>query len=293
MNRLCKLDRDNLHLEIELHRQISHPHIIRFYDSVQIANDVYLLLELASRNSLFFYIHTEEGLPEHLALRFVYQTALALAYLHDLNIIHRDIKPENILLTDDFQTKVCDFGWSCKLASSGDLRTSVCGTYEYMSPEIVNQTRHSSKTDVWCLGILLFELLTGNPPHKAHSLAQMRYQQTSVPIRLDRNFSPTTRDLMGKMLHPDAAQRINVRQVLAHPALAHRVAEFALPIKPPDIDILIRNYKVNTNQHIAELIAQIDALIYKGSYRDQLEQTEDVRYDYPAGARPADAGRGV
>lgn len=78
-------------------------------------NMVYFLLEYAENSSLFFYIHCQKGLPEILALRFAYQTALAIKYLHEKNLVHRDIKPENILFDREFKVKLCDFGWSCQL----------------------------------------------------------------------------------------------------------------------------------------------------------------------------------
>ena len=121
---------------------------------------VYFLLEYAGNGCLFFYIHSRDGLPESLALRFFYQTAIAVQYLHNMKLIHRDIKPENILLDDNFNVKLCDFGWSCYL-DDDDYRTTVCGTYEYMSPEILGTRFHTNKVDIWCLGILLYELLYG------------------------------------------------------------------------------------------------------------------------------------
>ena len=121
---------------------------------------VYILLEFAQNGCLFFYIHAKDGLPEDLALRFFMQTADAVKYLHDHKIIHRDLKPENILLDNEFRAKLCDFGWSC-YADEYDVRTSICGTYEYMSPEIVIEGKHSFKVDIWCLGILLYEFLHG------------------------------------------------------------------------------------------------------------------------------------
>ena len=89
--------------------------------------------------------------------------------MHKYNLIHRDIKPENILLDSNFNIKLCDFGWSCFLENDA-FRTSICGTYEYMSPEIIYGKRHTNKVDVWCMGILLYEMLHGNPPFKADNL---------------------------------------------------------------------------------------------------------------------------
>lgn len=121
---------------------------------------IYLLLEYASNGCVFFYIDGNIGLPETLAMRFFSQTAHAIKYLHDRGIIHRDIKPENLLFDEKFNIKLCDFGWSCQ-AEEDDIRTSICGTYEYMSPEVVFEKKHGFKVDMWCLGILLYELIYG------------------------------------------------------------------------------------------------------------------------------------
>jgi len=130
---------------------------------------IYILLEHAGNGNLYFYIHSREGLPEKLALRFFYQTALAVKHLHDRNIIHRDIKPENILFDENFNIKLCDLGWSVEHKEEDNMRETICGTYEYMSPEIVLKRKHDSKVDIWCLGILLYEMLHGAPPFSAEN----------------------------------------------------------------------------------------------------------------------------
>ena len=160
MAKLTKPDIDNLRVEITLHKPLDHPRIIKYIDSCQTQKFFYILLECALNGCLFFYIPPSEGLPESLSMRFFYQTCLAVRYLHEQHIIHRDIKPENLLLDENFNIKLCDFGWSCK-AMEFDIRTSICGTYEYMSPEIVVDQKHGFKVDIWCLGIMLYEFLHG------------------------------------------------------------------------------------------------------------------------------------
>ena len=153
-------DRRNLAVEIELHKTLSHPHTVQYHDCLRKGNHIYLLLEYANNGCLFFYIDANKGLPHNLALRFLYQTAKAIKYLHDQKIIHRDIKPENLLFDANFNVKLCDFGWSCR-AKEEEMRTSICGTYEYMPPEVVFERKHNFKVDIWCLGILLYELFYG------------------------------------------------------------------------------------------------------------------------------------
>ncbi len=153
---------------------------------------VYYLLEYASNGCLFFYINSKKGLSENLALRFLYQTAKAVKYLHDNRFIHRDIKPENILLDDNFNVKLCDFGWSCFLNNTR-YRTSVCGTYEYMSPEIVKEKRHDKSVDIWSLGILLFEMLHGSPPFKADSFEEIKIEFRVKKILIRSSISKNTK----------------------------------------------------------------------------------------------------
>ena len=158
---LHEQDLANLKREIQLHRSFSHPNVIGFYDSFQEGKKVYILLELASNSSLFFYVDQQKGLPEHLALRFLWQTARGLGYLHSRGVIHRDVKPENVIFDAKFDAKICDFGWAALVKDHLEQRKSVCGTYEYMAPEIFYQKGHSAKADIWCLGILLYEMLYG------------------------------------------------------------------------------------------------------------------------------------
>lgn len=158
---LGEQDVENIDREIELHRGLRHDSIVRFFDVLREGPMVYILLEYAANSCLYYYINTSYGLPEDVALRFFYQIVSAVGYLHDKQVIHRDIKPENILLDEGLNAKLCDFGWATGLQVEGEVRYSVCGTYEYMSPEIFYEQSHSTKTDVWCLGILLFEMLHG------------------------------------------------------------------------------------------------------------------------------------
>ena len=86
--------------------------------------------------------------------------------------MHRDLKPENILLDKDYNIKLCDFGWSA-LYADDVLRETMCGTFEYMAPEIYKRKNQTKKTDVWSLGILLYELFHGHPPFRGSTLGMI------------------------------------------------------------------------------------------------------------------------
>ena len=169
---------------------------------------VYMLLEYAGNGNLFFYIHSLDGLPEQLALRFFYQTAKAIQFFHDRNIIHRDIKPENILLDSNFNVKVCDLGWGC--VHDEGFRKSICGTYEYMSPEIVLKRQHNNKVDIWCLGILLYEMLHGCPPFEAENFEDIHSKMKNFNVMIRDDLHPDTKAILQYMLKTNENQRYSI-----------------------------------------------------------------------------------
>lgn len=174
VSKLSPSDQDNLRREIDIHRSLDCFNIVKFYGAFQEGSFVYLLLEYAENGSLYFFIHSLNGLPESLAVRFLHQVALALLHLHERGLMHRDVKPENVVFDGNFNAKICDFGWTVGVKED-EVRYSICGTFEYMSPEIVNRGAHNPKNDVWALGILLFEMLHGNAPFVAQSVQEMQH----------------------------------------------------------------------------------------------------------------------
>jgi serine/threonine protein kinase len=256
--KLSKEDCANLRTEIKFHQGFSHPNIIKFHDCLQVHNMVYLLIEFAQNGSLFPYIHPKDGLPELLALRFLYQTANGIKYLHDRKIIHRDLKPENLLLDESFNIKLCDFGYSCYL-DENQVRTTICGTYEYMPPEIVNEKVHTHKVDIWGLGILLYEMLHGKAPFNASTFDQIKYEINSKKIVINKDIHEDTQNLIFKLLVPNEEDRYDIDSLLNHPALQKNLKEFQRPLTKNEYDVLLTNfyfseYKVNPEELVSDLV---------------------------------------
>lgn len=134
-------------------------------------------------------------------------------YIHSRSIAHRDIKPENILLDESFNIKLCDFGWASEMDSQKP-RFSVCGTFEYMPPEVAQQDCHTIAADMWSLGILLYEMLHGHAPFKANSLEEIREKIKTQQIRIISDFRKETKDLIKLLLRQDSKMRLTSRQVL-------------------------------------------------------------------------------
>ncbi|XP_021951643.1 aurora kinase C isoform X2 [Folsomia candida] len=212
-----------LRREIEIQTHLRHTNIIRMFGYFHDETRVYLILEYASQGELYQYLKNQPNkrFEEPLAAKFIYQIADAIGYCHHRNVLHRDIKPENILLGDDGMLKIGDFGWSVHAPSS--KRETVCGTLDYLPPEMVEGSAHDKTADIWSIGILLYEFLVGKPPFETLS-----YNSTYEKIiRCDYGF-PThvtegARDLIKKVLKKLPQERLPIRQILVHPWIASHV----------------------------------------------------------------------
>ncbi|XP_022711711.1 aurora kinase A-A-like isoform X2 [Varroa jacobsoni] len=154
--------------EIEIQSHLRHKNILRLFGYFHDEKRVYLILEFAPGGELFKKLRDVGCFNNETAARYMRQITTALQYLHSKGVIHRDIKPENLLLSKDGEElKIADFGWSVHAPSSA--RTTLCGTVDYLPPEMLANEKYDNRVDVWCLGILLFELLTGAPPFKQAS----------------------------------------------------------------------------------------------------------------------------
>lgn len=209
---LSKGDKLNLKEEIKIHKSVNHKNIIKFYDVIQIFNIVYILLEYCELNNLFNFIDAEKGMNEDIALYFFYQITESINYLHSNNIIHRDIKPENILITKDFIPKICDFGWSSEVKDT--IKYSICGTYEYMAPEVILEKPYDFKIDCWALGILLYELLFGYPPYKAGSIEEIKHEIITNDVEYSNKISKNIVKLMKNLLKRNIKSRYTSTQIL-------------------------------------------------------------------------------
>ena len=145
--------------EITIQSYIRHPNIVSLYSFSSDKDFIYLLLEPCLEGNLYTRLK-EEPLQERVARHYVKEICSTLEYLHKKDIIHRDIKPENILLHEN-TVKLCDFGWA---VHSPLLRNTKCGTPIYTCPEIVKKEPYDSKIDIWCVGVLTYEILFGSAP---------------------------------------------------------------------------------------------------------------------------------
>ncbi|KAJ3349436.1 hypothetical protein GGF32_005634 [Allomyces javanicus] len=224
--------------ECLVHRQLDHPTIPTLYTAMEDHDHIYLVMELCERGTLQDYLErrTAHCLPESEARWVLQKVAQGLVHLATNGIMHRDLKPANILLTHDNQVKIGDFGLAKSTAAVEAKATdaTVCGTLNFMAPEVTHKTGYSAKVDVWALGCLAVTLLTGKPPFDsgpgqvARTLDAIRTAQYRPPEYL----SLDARDLITKLLDKNPRRRPTVHQVLEH--VFFRPSQIFVPLQPLD-----------------------------------------------------------
>lgn len=205
-----------LRREIEIQSHLRHPNILRLFGYFHDEHRVFLILEFAAQGELYQHLRNRKPFDEPRAARYAASVAHALLYCHSKHVIHRDIKPENILLSANGDVKIADFGWS--VHAPGDRRMTYCGTLDYLPPEMVEQRAHDHTVDLWTLGVLIYEFLTGSPPFEAASNLETHRKIVTVNYTIPRNsMSELAADLIGRLLVKQPNERLALRDVLRHP----------------------------------------------------------------------------
>ncbi|KAI8348979.1 Anthranilamide 10 bound To Auroraa [Mortierella sp. GBAus27b] len=206
-----------LRREIDIQSNLKHKHILRLDTFFHDKTRVYLVLEYAQQGELYKKLKKMKKFPEWQASKYIYELATALSYLHRKHVIHRDIKPENLLLGTHGELKISDFGWSVHAPSS--RRKTICGTLDYLPPEMVEGREHSNQVDLWSLGILCYEFLVGNPPFEVlDERREPTYKRiVNVDLNIPETVSPEAKDLICKLLRYTPDERLALDRVLLHP----------------------------------------------------------------------------
>lgn len=204
-----------LRREIEIQSHLRHTNILRLYGYFYDNERVYLILEYCVGGELYKKLQKEKTFTEQRSARMILQLADALSYCHSKKIIHRDIKPENLLMGHNGEIKLADFGWAVHTPSS--RRTTMCGTLDYLPPEIVKNQQHTEKADVWSLGILLFEFLCGYAPFEADTQNATYGRITSVDLAFPHWVREDAQDLIRKLLVRRPSDRMLLENIPEHP----------------------------------------------------------------------------
>eukprot|EP00761_Pharyngomonas_kirbyi_P012556 gb/GECH01012583.1/.p1 GENE.gb/GECH01012583.1/~~gb/GECH01012583.1/.p1 ORF type:complete len:618 (+),score=124.59 gb/GECH01012583.1/:1-1854(+) len=203
--------------EIEIHCQLDHPNIVKLYDSFEDEEYVYLVLELCESGNMSEYIKKWKYISESESKYYITQLMAGLQYLHSHGIIHRDLKLSNILIRQDMTIKIADFGLATVLGSPQEACNTMCGTPNYMSPELASSQSYSFPADMWSVGCILFHFLTGRSPFQSKSFKQILKKVKKGMFTMPEHISNEASDLICKLLQKNPRDRCTIDDVLNHP----------------------------------------------------------------------------
>ncbi|XP_020573156.1 serine/threonine-protein kinase ATG1c-like isoform X2 [Phalaenopsis equestris] len=225
MERLSKKLQESLLSEIVILKRIKHPNIIAMHDIIKASGRIYLILEYCRGGDLSLYLQRHGRVSEATAKHFMQQLASGLQVLHDNNLIHRDLKPQNLLLstTDDNSVlKIADFGFARSLQPLG-LAETLCGSPLYMAPEIMQLQKYDAKADLWSVGAILFQLVTGRTPFTGNTqiqLLQNIMKSNDLHFPPDSIFSDYCIDLCKRLLRRNPVERLTFEEFFNHQFLS-------------------------------------------------------------------------
>jgi len=250
---------ESTHSEIQVLRMVQgHPYVIELHGVFESETHIFLVFELLRQGELFDYLTTVVTLSEKKTKHIMKQLFEALLHTHDKAVVHRDVKPENILLDDNLDIKLTDFGFA-RILRPGEELYDLVGTPGYLAPELLKANMQETapgyrfEVDTWACGVVMYTLLVGCPPfwHRKQMVMLRNIMEAKFTFGSPEwdDVTDAPKDLIRRLLVLDPARRITVREALQHPFF-HRVTDFpsiisvaperAEELRPPPVGTLAR-----------------------------------------------------
>ncbi|ORX95760.1 kinase-like protein [Basidiobolus meristosporus CBS 931.73] len=219
-----------------------HPFLVNMLGTFQDTANLYMIMEYVPGGELFSYIRKFQRFPAHVAKFYAAEVVLTFEYLHSIDTIYRDLKPENILINAQGHIKLTDFGFAKHVP---DITWTLCGTPDYLAPEIIQSKGYGKAVDWYSLGILIFELLAGYPPFYDDDHFKLYEKILAGKIRWPPHIDPAARDLIKRLTTADLTKRFGnlkngVWDIKQHPWFAeidwNKLSR--LEVQPPIIPIV-------------------------------------------------------
>ena len=206
--------------EVEVMYKIHHPNVVKLFGHFEDNNYCYFIMEYISKGNVYNLLPTDKKkrLSTKVCASIIKDIISAIYFLHNMKppIIHRDIKPENVLLSEGLVAKLTDFGWS-NYIQEDEKRTTVCGTPIYLAPEILEEKGHDEAVDIWCIGVLLFELTTASVPFQGNDIDILKDNILKLKINWPKDINTDAKNLIMKILKKDPKQRLPLEEMMKHP----------------------------------------------------------------------------
>uniref|UniRef100_A0A8C2WF06 Serine/threonine-protein kinase PLK n=1 Tax=Cyclopterus lumpus TaxID=8103 RepID=A0A8C2WF06_CYCLU len=207
--------REKMTSEIAIHKSLNHANVVGFQGFFEDDDFVFVVLEICRRRSLLELHKRRKAVTEPEARYYMTQLLKGVQYLHNNRVIHRDLKLGNIFLSDEMEVKIGDFGLATKIEFDGERKKTLCGTPNYIAPEVLCKKGHSYEVDVWSLGCILYTLLVGKPPFETSCLKETYNRIKKNNYTIPWHINPLATSLIKRMLHADPAQRPTITELQA------------------------------------------------------------------------------
>ncbi|KAJ1310935.1 hypothetical protein OPQ81_009447 [Rhizoctonia solani] len=240
-----KKSRTKLYAEIKLHRALQHPNIVGFEECFEDDDNVYMTLELCEVGSMMDMLRRRKRYTEPEARFFLIQVIGACHYMHSHQVIHRDLKLGNLFLDREMNVKVGDFGLAALIEKPGERKKTICGTPNYIAPEVLFDTAngHSFEVDTWSIGVILYTLVVGKPPFQTKDVKTIykRIRDNKYEFPPERPISPDAQNLISAILTPVPEERPSLIEILEHPFFTQGIIPSHIPISAQDVAPSFRN----------------------------------------------------
>ncbi|XP_044461285.1 CBL-interacting serine/threonine-protein kinase 20-like [Mangifera indica] len=225
---------DQIKREISVMRLVRHPHIVQLYEVMASKNKVYFIMEYVKGGELFNEV-AKGKLKEDTVRKYFQQLIGAVEFCHSRGVYHRDLKPENLLLDENGDLKISDFGLSAlpeSIRQDGLLHTT-CGTPAYVAPEVINKKGYDgAKADIWSCGVVLYVLMAGYLPFYDSNLVEMYKKITRGEFRCPNWIPPEVRKLLSRILDPNPNTRITMAKLMENTWLKKNFKKPKIPQFP-------------------------------------------------------------
>ena len=216
----------NIINEITIMNELDSPNLLKLITNFEDENNIYIILPLCQNGQLYDILHKSKRKVKSIYIKkYLYQSIQAINDLHKKNIIHRDIKPENILIDNEDNALLSDYGIAthCK---EGEKRNTYCGTDEYLAPEVIRGQKYDEKIDIWAIGILIYECVSplGKTPFNKLDFLQRTddnkeyiiKSDKDLKITYDKDFDPLAKNLIEKIIKINPMDRLSIDEILHH-----------------------------------------------------------------------------
>ncbi|CAH1977776.1 unnamed protein product [Acanthoscelides obtectus] len=303
------LDEENLtkiFRETAILKKLRHPHITRLYQLMETNQTIYMVTEYASKGEIFDYLVAKGRMSEPEAKRIFSQIVSAVSYCHTQGVVHRDLKAENLLLDQNLNIKLADFGFSNQF-TEGCLLSTFCGSPPYAAPELFQGLKYDGpKADIWSLGVVLYVLVCGSLPFDGSTLHALKNVVIEGKFRIPYFMSQDCEHLIRHMLVVDPDRRLSMQQIVRHRWLADAppvdtgpdpdlqqpnatVVEHMLQLPNLDHNVIMHSLKTRAFDHIYAiynlLLDKLRQRTISFQQRRSIEEGQDVQQSLSKPAR--------